>query len=158
MSIGNNKDEICKLLEINTLINGVIRDMVEKVEDEQPISDIFENVNRKKRKLTPNTKIVKPVKQIKNIQMKVDKINKVDKIESKYDYDEIGEEERDGGDCGNGRDEENEVVIVKSMTSDKTYEINLTKNTCSCPDFVYRTQKNPKHVCKHLKEFFKNIK
>lgn len=42
--------------------------------------------------------------------------------------------------------------IIKEIQSEsdtnKFYTCNLTKNTCTCSDFIYR-----KRICKHLKQF-----
>ena len=32
-------------------------------------------------------------------------------------------------------EEKDEIVVVKSESSDKVYDVNITKKTCSCPDF-----------------------
>jgi hypothetical protein len=63
-----------------------------------------------------------------------------------------------GGDMDDNDDVDTDLIIsIKSTTSGKIYFINLTKNSCTCPDFFWRNQTNPQHICKHLKEHFKNI-
>lgn len=47
------------------------------------------------------------------------------------------------------------IKKVKSMTNPNVfYEVNLSKKTCSCPSFYYRTKENKNFLCKHLRYMF----
>jgi predicted nucleic acid-binding Zn finger protein len=44
------------------------------------------------------------------------------------------------------------LASVKSYSTNERYEVNLSKGTCSCPDFLFRGFKIAGYRCKHLKE------
>jgi hypothetical protein len=51
-------------------------------------------------------------------------------------------------------DEEGDFLVNVPSDSQQglSYKVNVTKKTCECPDYKYRSQTNPSHQCKHIKQ------
>jgi hypothetical protein len=114
---------------MTNVMKNMVKNMIESAEDDIPLSSL--KIQKKK--------TIKPIIER-------------DIIETKYDIVEIVEDVDDISD-----DISDDVVKVKSMTSDVFYTINLTNKTCECLDFKHRSKVNPEHKCKHLKKYFENM-
>jgi hypothetical protein len=142
---GDISDAQSNMIDAQRVITDVMKNMVkymmDSVEDDIPLSSL--KIQKNKKKTIIKRDILETKYDIIGI-IEIDEINEIDEIDENME---------------NMENMKNTDLTIqyKSMTSDAFYTINLTKKTCECLDFVHRSKKNPEHICKHLKEHFKNI-
>ncbi len=135
----------------STIINNTSTNNIEEnksnefKESKEVIKDLIENIKKMKEDILNKYKRKRDSDEIQNdIQYTIN----VQRVLQRYN---LRPEELN-------KDEENDIIFIVKSDSDKKkrYRVNVSKETCQCPFFIYKNKNisdDEKRMCKHLNKF-----